>query len=91
MEYTLTCADHSRPDGTSYNTVFKDVKLSSGGNEILARGQNVSVETVVDAWIASPGHHKSMTDSEVNYIGVGIAEGANGTMYYIVELCVAGD
>lgn len=90
QECTTLC-DHTRPDGTSYNTVFKDVKLSSGGNEILARGQNVSVETVVDAWIASPGHYKSMTDSEVNYIGVGIAEGANGTMYYIVELCVAGD
>lgn len=30
--------DHTRPNGKSYNTVFKDVNLSSSSGEIIAKG-----------------------------------------------------
>lgn len=82
--------DHTRPDGTGYGTVFAEVNLLTGGNEIIASGFT-SAPSVVNAWIASPGHHKAMTDNGVYYIGVGVAKGFNGTLYYSVLLTVAGD
>lgn len=81
---------HTRPDGTSYVTVFEDVKLHSGGNEILANGA-LNAESAVNAWIQSPGHYKSMTDNEVNYIGVGVAQDSSGWLNVSVLLTVAGD
>lgn len=81
---------HTRPNGTSYNTVFYDVSLSSGGDEILNAGfSDVRVE--VNEWIESAGHHKAMIGSEVNYIGVGIALGSDGYLYYCALLCPAGN
>lgn len=85
-----TLFDHTRPDGTSYVTVFEDVKLHSGGNEILANGA-LNATSAVNAWIQSPGHHKSMTDNEVNYIGVGVAQNTSGWLSVSVLLTVAGD
>lgn len=83
---------HTRPDGSSYNTVYKEVGLSTGGNEILASGTVFnSAETIVDAWIDSSGHYASMTDSRFNYIGVGISSGKNGALLFSVELCIDGD
>lgn len=83
---------HTRPNGKSFNTVFEDVHLSSGGNENLASWAVLgSAQTLVDGWIASPGHYKSLTDSECNYIGVGIARGANGTYYFCTLFTPNGD
>lgn len=81
---------HTRPNGTSYNTVFKDVGLSSSGGEILARGYS-GASTVVEAWIASPGHYKTMTKDKYNYIGIGIAVSADGSYNYSVLCTIAGD
>lgn len=74
---------HTRPNGKSFNTVFKDVDLASGGNENLASGTGFgNVQTIVGAWFNSPGHYKALTDSECNYIGVGIARGTDGRYYF---------
>lgn len=82
--------DHTRPNGKSYNTVFKDVGLSSSGGEIIAAGFNTA-RGVVDAWIASPGHHKIMTQDNYNYIGVGIAPDLHGSLNISVLCTIAGD
>ncbi|WP_191396157.1 S-layer homology domain-containing protein [Flavonifractor sp. An306] len=76
---------HTRPNGESFNTVFKEVDLGSGGNENLASGIGFNnVKEIVDAWFASPGHYKALTDSECNYIGIGISKGVN--RYYFSAL-----
>lgn len=80
---------HTRPDGTSYNSVFGDVDLHSGGGEIIAVS-NEGVNAVVRAWINSSGHHKTMTDSRCNYIGVGISRGSDGSLYFSVLFCPIG-
>lgn len=81
---------HTRPNGTSFNTVFMDVAVPSGGGEILGSGYTTA-KTVVDAWINSPGHHKTMTQDNYNYIGVGVARGHDGLLYYSVIFCPIGE
>lgn len=81
---------HTRPNGTSYNTVFADVSIKSGGGEIIAEAY-VNAKDVVDAWINSPGHHKTMTKENYNYIGVGISRGFGGQLYFSVLFCPIGE
>lgn len=81
---------HTRPNGTSYNSVFREVGLAAGGGEILNAG-STDARIEVDEWIASPGHHKTMTKENYNYIGVGISRGADGFLYYSVMFCAIGD
>lgn len=74
---------HTRPNGKSFNTVFEDVDLGSGGRENIASGVVFgSAQRVVDAWFDSPGHYEALTASEYNYIGVGISKNANGYYYF---------
>ena len=78
---------HTRPNGKSFNTVFEDVSLASGGREDLASGYVFgSAKPIVDAWIASPGHYDALTDSDCNYIGIGIAKDEFGYGYYFAAL-----
>ena len=48
-------------------------------------GENVGVGPTVDAlmkaFIASPGHYRNLVDPAFNYIGVGVTFGADGNMY----------
>jgi uncharacterized protein YkwD len=76
-----TLYDHTRPDGSGYGTVFKEVGLATGGRENIAEGFTTA-QRVVSAWIASPGHYDALTDSDCNYIGIGIAVDASGHYYY---------
>lgn len=82
--------DHTRPNGKSFNTVFKEVGLASGGRENIAEGFTTA-QRVVSAWIASPGHYDALTDSDCNYIGIGIARDANGHYYYSTLFTPIGD
>ena len=51
----------------------------------LKLGENVgvgpSVDALMNAFIASPGHYRNLVDPAFNYIGVGVTMGADGTMY----------
>jgi hypothetical protein len=51
----------------------------------LKLGENVgvgpSVDSLMNAFIASPGHYRNLIDPAFNYIGVGVTFGANGNMY----------
>lgn len=80
---------HTRPNGTSYNSVFREVGLAAGGGEILNAG-STDARIEVDEWIASAGHHKAMIDDRCNYIGVGISRGSDGILYYCVLFCPIG-
>lgn len=85
-----TLFSHTRPNGKSFNTVFKDVGLASGGRENIAEGFT-SAQRVVSAWIASPGHYDALTDSDCNYIGIGIVKDASGHYYYSTLFTPVGD
>lgn len=85
-----TLFSHTRPNGKSFNTVFKEVNLASSGGEIIGEGFSTA-KGVVDAWIASPGHYKDIVDSDYNYIGVGIAQGTDGRYYYSTLFTLEGD
>lgn len=82
--------DHTRPNGKSFNTVFKDVNLASSGGEIIGKGFSTA-QSVVDAWIASPGHYKDMVDSRYNCIGVGISVGEDGKYYFSTLFTLKGE
>lgn len=83
---------HTRPNGKSFNTVFKDVNLASGGRENIASGVVFgSAQTIVEAWFNSPGHYEALTASAYNYIGVGIARDASGYYYFSTLFTPIGD
>ena len=85
-----TLFSHTRPNGKSFNTVFKDVNLASSGGEIIGEGFSTA-QSVVNAWIASPGHYKDMVDSRYNCIGVGISIGEDGKYYYSTLFTLKGE
>lgn len=71
---------HTRPDGTNCKTIFEEYETS-----LVYRGENIAVqtnpETVVEAWMNSPGHRKNILREDVKYIGVGVSvylEHSNG-------------
>jgi uncharacterized protein YkwD len=72
---------HTRPNGTSFSTVFKEFGISyrtSGEN--IAYGQR-SPEEVVNGWMNSPGHRANILNPSFNKIGIGVYE-SNGTIYW---------
>lgn len=48
--------------------------------ENVASGQ--SLEDVVDAWLASPGHQANILQPETTHIGIGYAVGSDGRTYF---------
>lgn len=72
---------HTRPNGTSFSTVFKEFGISyrtSGEN--IAYGQR-SPQEVVNGWMNSAGHRANILNGNFNKIGIGVYE-SNGTIYW---------
>ena len=64
---------HTRPDGTTAETVLLDCGVSNGAGENIAAGQKTP-EAVVRAWMNSSGHRATMLNPNVKYIGVGVCK-----------------
>ena len=66
------CAEqfsHTRPDGTPWNTIFREYPQASGTlGENLAENY-FSPEDVVAAWLASQGHRANLLNPDFNYLG----------------------
>lgn len=74
--------DHVRPDGRDWSTVFEEFKVKwSGIAENIAYGYS-SPREVVEGWINSPGHYQNIMGN-YTHIGVGVARGGDGTMYWV--------
>lgn len=76
---------HSRPDGTYWSTILEEYgfnlfELQYGEN--LSWTSYLSASYAVDGWEASAGHFNTMTASNKNYIGVGVAQNNDGGYYY---------
>ncbi len=61
-------------------TLFDYDYTSFGEN--IARNFN-SVETVVDAWMASPKHRDNILKTSYTHIGIGVKQASNGNFYWV--------
>lgn len=73
---------HTRPDGTSYKTVYNDVGFKIGrtvGENLAYTSDHVEymdnfVNEAYKGLYASEGHRRNMLDKKFEYIGIGYAE-----------------
>ncbi len=84
---------HSRPDGGSWDSVFKvEVPLSGysylGENLAKTTGMSPSATYFMDLWINSPGHYENMVRSTYTHVGIGVYYGyvsGKGQVAYAVQ------
>lgn len=79
---------HTRPNGTSFDTVFKEIGVTNYKNlgENIATGYN-SPEAVMNGWMNSEGHRANILNPDFKGIIVGIKKtGNNG--YAWVQLFI---
>jgi uncharacterized protein YkwD len=69
--------DHTDPDGDDPWDRAEARGITDLGGENIARGQ-ATAQTVMDAWMDSPGHRENILDCEYTTLGVGIDFGAGG-------------
>lgn len=79
--------EHTRPDGRSCFSIWDDY----GYNGNCWRGENIAagyptVESVVDAWMNSPGHRANILKPEYTQIGIGYCRVPLGYSSYWVQL-----
>lgn len=71
------CA-HENPDGITPAARMQAAGYPAPGAENVARGQETP-HSVMDAWIASPGHYANLVNPQFTKIGVGVSfTGAKG-------------
>lgn len=84
---------HTRPDGSSSNTVLSEVDfygyrdgnaIPDSGGEILAKGFS-SAQTTVSGWLMSPGHRDIIMSTGARYIGIGVADGSERCFAAIIS------
>lgn len=74
---------HTRPDGRSFATALTDNGVSyRGSGENIAWGQKTP-EEVVRGWMNSPSHRANILNARFTTIGVGNAQNAKGTRYWV--------
>ena len=73
---------HTGADGSSPgDRITREGYRSQTWGEIIAAGQPTP-ETVVGAWVRSPGHHAIMTDPRYQDVGIAVARGTAGYRIY---------
>lgn len=82
MAYTEKTS-HIRPDGARCFQVLEDLSI-----EYTVAGENVcdsftDSKAACMAWKNSEGHYKNMISNKYNKIGIGLAKGINGKMYWV--------
>jgi uncharacterized protein YkwD len=75
-EEVLRRFSHTRPDGASWLTAFRDFEISYGvAGENIAKGFNNS-QAVFNAWMNSSGHRANILNP--NYTHMGLGRSGNG-------------
>jgi uncharacterized protein YkwD len=67
---------HTSRSGTTWSKRIKKAGFAKPGGENIAYGFPTAV-SVVQAWLASPGHRRNILDCNFKYIGVGYAPNGN--------------
>lgn len=75
---------HTRPDGRSCFTAFKDAGYTdyTTAAENIAYNYNNSADDVMDIWMNSPGHKANILLDDITKIGVGCYE-KDGKYYWV--------
>ena len=82
-EEAVSIFSHTRPNGSSWSTVLDDAGLrSSAIAENISQGR-ATPEATVAGWMNSAGHRKNILHPDFNNIGVGVAMGSNGRLYWV--------
>lgn len=76
---TYTKFNHTRPNGTRYNTAINTKYKTSGEN--IAAGQSSATE-VFDSWMNSAGHKKNILSPNFTQMGVAVYYDKNSTYQY---------
>lgn len=85
---------HTRPDGGSWDSVFKiDIKLSNysrlGENLVKMVGSSPEATAIMNLWINSPGHYANMVNPDYTHVGIGVfsgtVSGQGKTLYAVQE------
>ena len=72
--------DHFGPGGSSPTTRYQ--RRNAAGQRVIrvteniARGNGTTPESALRMWLNSPGHRKHLVGTEMNHIGVGVANGS---------------
>lgn len=61
---------HTRPDGTSCDTVLSEVGLNAGAGENIAYGYGTP-SAVMEGWMNSPGHRSNILNNRYCNMGIG--------------------
>jgi uncharacterized protein YkwD len=83
--------DHFGPDGSSPTKRYQ--RRNTAGQRVIrvteniARGNGTTPESALQMWLDSPGHRKHLVGTEMNHIGVGVANGSCffGACTYFVQ------
>lgn len=74
--------DHVNPDGETPFDRMKNAGISyTAAAENIAAGQS-SPESVIEAWMNSPGHRKNILNPEFKELGAGFARGGQYGIYW---------
>ncbi|MFA9381867.1 MAG: CAP domain-containing protein [Acetanaerobacterium sp.] len=84
---------HTRPDGGSWDSVFKiDIPLSGysylGENLAKTTGMSPSSSYFMELWTNSPGHYENMVRENYTHVGIGVYYGyiaGKGKIAYAVQ------
>ncbi|MCQ4208583.1 CAP domain-containing protein [Streptomyces longispororuber] len=69
--------DHTDPDGATPWDRAKKAGITDLGGENIARGQ-ANAQSVMDAWMNSPGHKANILNCDYKTLGVGVHFGSGG-------------
>ncbi len=66
-------------------------RLASQGYRFSIAAENAAggypdATTVTDGWMQSPGHRRNILTPSLREIGVGVATGSDGLLYWIIDL-----
>ena len=72
--------DHFAPDGSSPTVRYQrrnvDHQKVIRITENIARGNGTTPESALKMWLNSPGHRKHLVGTEMDHIGIGVANGS---------------
>ena len=76
---------HTRPDGQKATTVLEDVGISldSIGAAFENLGGRNTPEEAIEGWMNSEGHRNGILNIECTQIGVGVAQGKDGSLHWV--------
>lgn len=87
--------EHTQPDGTTIGDRYAEAGLSCRGREniyftpngALRVSEQAFADTVVRAWLASPGHRSALLDGDYTRQGIGIVVSDDGGVYVTQDFC----